>query len=332
MTPEERAEQNQPANDVSLVQFAGTGMTITAEAIERLIEAAQYKQHPYGRVWQRYDLDNFQELVGNINHRGLDQEMLLYQGMILEGWHRYLACLATKTPPKFKEFKGTDLEAAELVHASGIRRQSRPDQRYASFLLLCDACPDFKAKCEALKQKGVEQQEAGTPLSMGGQRVDVVGAKAAAAGVGRSTAAKVDAVRKHNPEAVAEIAAGKTSANKELKKNKKGKGLDGPKGKKPDFKVGDVVYIVDTLVNRVPSIKEWKIVRVGKDGYLCTDGGSGKAKRFSKYKAETRERAVQEWKANLKEVIETEVEGVKMLKEKLRRGPKIESLQQAPGQ
>jgi hypothetical protein len=34
----------------------------------------------------------------------------------------------------------------------------------------------------------------------------VLGTKAAAAGVGRSTAAKVEAVKKRNPEAVAEIA------------------------------------------------------------------------------------------------------------------------------
>ena len=52
MTTKE-SEKNKTANDVSLVQFAGTGMTITAEAIDRLIEAAQYKQHPYGRVLQR---------------------------------------------------------------------------------------------------------------------------------------------------------------------------------------------------------------------------------------------------------------------------------------
>ena len=204
MTTTNEGEKNKTASDACLGQFAGTGMTITAETMARLIEEAQYKQHPYGQVWQRFDLDTFKELVGNIDRRGLDQEILRYQGMILEGWHRYLACLATKTQPKFAEFQGTDLEAAEQVHASGIRRQSSPDQRYASFVLLCDACPEFKAKYEALKQKGAEQQEAGTPLSTDGQRVDVTAAKAAAAVVGRSTAAKVEAVKKHKPEAVAE--------------------------------------------------------------------------------------------------------------------------------
>jgi hypothetical protein len=210
--------QEKLANDGSLSQSAGTGRTVTAEAVDRLIEQAEYKQHRYGQAWQRLDLPTFQELVGNIDRRGLDQEILLYQGMILEGWSRYLACLATKTQPRFVEFRGTDLEAAERVHASGIRRQSSAEQRYASFLLLCERCPAFGAKYEALKQKGAQQQQAGTPLSTERQRVDVLGAKAAAEGVSRSTAAKVEAAAKRNPGAVARIATGETTANEELGK------------------------------------------------------------------------------------------------------------------
>jgi hypothetical protein len=353
------------AEDVAPSQFAGAGLTVTAEAIERLIGEAEYKQHPYGRVWQPFDLDLFRELVGDVGRRGLDREIPLYKGMVLDGWHGYLACLATKTQPRFVEFPGTDLEAAERVNASGIRRQSRPEQRYASFLLLCDACPDFKAKVEALKEKGAQQQEAGAPLSTGGQRVDVVGAKAAAAGVGRSTAAKVEAVQKRKPEAVAEIAGGKTSANKELQKlkNDKGhdgpkgekpeavaeiaagntnankerqklkndKGLDGPKGEKPDFKRGDVVYVVTTQRGSAPSIKEWKITSVKKDGYICTDGTPGKGKRIARHEAETHERARQEWKDKLKELIEDQLEEVQYLKERLRQGPKIEPVKITPG-
>ena len=109
---------------------------------------AEYKQHPHGKVWQPFDDKTFNELVGNIDRRGQDKEITLYQGMVLEGWHRYLACFATKTKLKFTEFNGTDLEAAELVHASGIRRHSSADQRYASFLA------HFKAKYEELKAKG----------------------------------------------------------------------------------------------------------------------------------------------------------------------------------
>jgi hypothetical protein len=241
-------------------------LSISPQTAERLIAEAEYKQHPYGKVWQPFDLDDLGELAGNIDRRGLDHEILLFQGMILEGWHRYLACLATKTTPKFAEFQGSDLEAAERVHASGIRRQSTQDQRYASFSLLCDACPEFKAKYEQMKEKGVEQQQAGKPLSTDGQRVDVLGAKAAAAGVGRSTAAKVEKVKKQNPEAVADIAAGKVSANKMLKKTKKGNGAKQsgdttaptpPSG--PDEAAPSLLVELNTIIDRLqklPSIME----------------------------------------------------------------------------
>jgi len=198
--------------------------------LDDLTEQAEYKQHPYGKVWQRFEQEPFAELVSNIDRRGLDKEIILYQDMILEGWHRYLACLATKIKPKFTEFNGTDLEAAELVHASGIRRHSSADQRYASFSLLCDACPEFRAKYEELEAKGEQQQKEGKPLDTDAQRVDVVKAKADAAGVSKTTAKKVEKVKKENPGAVEEIAAGKTTANKELKNlKKKGKAKGKPK-------------------------------------------------------------------------------------------------------
>jgi hypothetical protein len=237
-------------------RIAPGGLALTAEDVERLIAKAQYQQHPYGKVWQRFDLDTFNELAGNIRLRGLDQDILLYQDKILEGWHRYLGCLATERTVTFIKFEGTDLEAAERVHASGVRRQSTPEQRYASFVLLCEECPEFKQKYELLREKGAEQQETGKPLSTDGQRVDVIGSKAKAAGVSRSTAAKVEKVKKHKPEAVAEIAAARTSANKVLKgikKTKQSATCDGTKADTPDSgnsgkgerpKITDILEIV----------------------------------------------------------------------------------------
>jgi hypothetical protein len=189
-----------------------------ARTLKELTEKAAYKQHPYGKSRQPFDEETFADLVCNVDRRGLDKEITRYQEMVLEGWHRYLACLATNTKPRFVEFGGTDLEAAELVHASEIRRHSRPDQRYAAFDQLCDACPAFKAKYEQLKARGEQQQKEGKPLGTGARRVDVVGAKAEAAGVSKTTAKKVERVKKANPGAVADIAVGKTTANKEVAK------------------------------------------------------------------------------------------------------------------
>jgi hypothetical protein len=186
--------------------------------LEDAIKMAEYQQHPLGAVWEKMDQDVFDQLVSNIKNRGLDKQIILYQGKILDGWHRYLACLAAGVTPEFAEFGGTELEAAELVHASGIRRQSSAGQRYASLKLLELLCPAFKVKYAELRAEGEQRQQAGKPLDTGAQRVDVVQARADAARVSKSTAKKVERVEKEEPDALADIAAGRTSANKVLKK------------------------------------------------------------------------------------------------------------------
>lgn len=201
----------------NLIVETPPSIRLTADSVEQIIRDAEYQQHSYGKAWHRYDLDDLIVLSDNIRSRGQDQPILIYQGKVLDGWHRYLACLLSGSDPVFSEFTGTELEAAEKVHASGVRRQSTPAQRYAAFLALTESCPEFKTKYAELKQEGRDNKSAGTPLSTDKQRVDVLGAKAAAAKVSRSTAAKVEKLKKTNPEAVAEVAQGKVSVNQALK-------------------------------------------------------------------------------------------------------------------
>jgi len=196
------------------------GFDLTAEAFEKLKTEATLQQHPYGKVWSPYDLTGFQEIAENIRQRGLDQEIVLYQGKVLEGWHRYLACLLNGIAPRFVEFKGADLEAAERVHASELRRHSTPDQRIAALNLLCQSCPELQQKINRLAEEGKKRKESGEALSTDAQRVDVLQEKADMAKVSRSTAVKSERLQKLNPKALHDVAAGKTTTNVELKKIK----------------------------------------------------------------------------------------------------------------
>lgn len=176
------------------------------------------KRHPLSAIWPDFD---HADLSADMAKRGQDEAILLYQGDILDGWHRYQSAITEGKTPKFKEFKGTMLEAAERVHAANnLRRHMTADQRYACFSQLCKEVPEFEAKYEALKNKGKDQKEAGRPLATDSQRVNVIEAKAADAGVSPATAKKVERVAKNDPKAVERIAKGETSANKELKKQK----------------------------------------------------------------------------------------------------------------
>jgi hypothetical protein len=104
--------------------------------------------------------------------------------------------------------------------------------------------------------KGQQQQQAGTPLATGSQRVDVLGAKAKAAGVSKATAKKVERVKKEKPEALADIAAGKTTANKVIKTLPKNKNKKKPQGKqkKPKLPTPISVPAKTTIIDDVAGV------------------------------------------------------------------------------
>jgi hypothetical protein len=259
----------------------GTSGTERLISLEELRERASYHQHPYGQVWQQFDPATFAELAADIGRRGLDHRITLYHDLVLDGYYRYLACLAKNVTPTFSQFRGTDLQAAEFVQASGLRRPSTAEQRYAAFLLLCEACPDFKQKYENLAQLADKLMKDGKPLATGDQRLDVVLHKARAAGVSKSTAKKFERVKRQNPQALAQIASGRTSANKELKahapQNKNP--LNGPKANADAvaphlFDAGDTICRVSalTLDRTVPVLQRYTVRSVRPAHYVSAGG------------------------------------------------------------
>ena len=49
-----------------------------------------------------------QRLAADIAAHGLLEEIVLYQGKILDGWSRFGACQARGIEPRFREFAGDD--------------------------------------------------------------------------------------------------------------------------------------------------------------------------------------------------------------------------------
>jgi hypothetical protein len=190
------------------------------------------RRHPICEIWPEYDIT---DMASDVAERGQDQDILLYEGMVLDGWHRYLSALKARKIPTFIEFEGTLVEAAEKVHAANnIRRHMTPEQRYACLLKLCEQVPEFGAKYEALKVEAASRITAGQPLATGSQRLNVVAAKAADAGVSPATAKKVERAVKNDREALDRLAKGKTTANKELGKSKKKTGSTSSKRRKSE--------------------------------------------------------------------------------------------------
>jgi hypothetical protein len=53
---------------------------------------------------------------------GQHQEIIRYEGMVLDGWERYMACLQVGLTPKFKDYEGSN-PAAVAFGANAIRRK-----------------------------------------------------------------------------------------------------------------------------------------------------------------------------------------------------------------
>ena len=52
-----------------------------------------YERHPLSKVWGDMGELEFDRLCQDIEKNGILQDIVLYEGKILDGWHRYQACL-----------------------------------------------------------------------------------------------------------------------------------------------------------------------------------------------------------------------------------------------
>ena len=100
------------------------------------------KPHVLSELFPRMSLEDFNELIEDIRKIGLQQPIVLYQDQILDGVHRYQACLRAGREPKFTDFKGTDAEAkAFVISANFHRRHLTAEQRRELIKLLVKTDP-----------------------------------------------------------------------------------------------------------------------------------------------------------------------------------------------
>ena len=79
---------------------------------------AAFEQHPLARCFPPMPPSDFAELRADIAKHGLRQPIILYQGKVLDGWHRCRSCSETGTEIRTEEFKG-DERAARGIRVVG---------------------------------------------------------------------------------------------------------------------------------------------------------------------------------------------------------------------
>lgn len=87
-----------------------------------------YPQHELSKKFPSMPADEFQALVADIKEHGLRNNIILHDGKVLDGWHRYNGCLAAKINPTFTKYTGKS-PAAFVLSNNLHRRHLTPSQR-----------------------------------------------------------------------------------------------------------------------------------------------------------------------------------------------------------
>jgi hypothetical protein len=71
-------------------------------------DAANLTQHPLSAAYPAMEKGDFEALAADIRKVGLREPITVFEGQILDGWHRYNACMCENMPPEFVEFDEGD--------------------------------------------------------------------------------------------------------------------------------------------------------------------------------------------------------------------------------
>lgn len=89
----------------------------------------KYTFHPACLLFPQLGKEELRELADNIKARGLLHDIILYQGKILDGRNRYLACRLAGVKPRFVDWQGNGSPVEWVISENLIRRHLTSSQR-----------------------------------------------------------------------------------------------------------------------------------------------------------------------------------------------------------
>ena len=94
-----------------------------------------YTRHQLSASWPDMQPEEFQALKDSIDVNGLRESIVLFDGMILDGWHRYKACQDTGMEPAFVDLDESE-DPLEYVKDKHTNRALTMVQRMTAFALM----------------------------------------------------------------------------------------------------------------------------------------------------------------------------------------------------
>ena len=146
-----------------------------------------YERHPLSAPFPE-DARTIVHLTALMRRHGFDEAhpILLFEGMILDGWHRYRAAQEAHVSPVFAEFTGDNRAARVLLEAENSARRHLSGTAIAVGIIVADA---------QLPQE--QRRSDGDIMNLAGIKV--------------GTLNNAKAIARHDPELAESVASGETS-------------------------------------------------------------------------------------------------------------------------
>jgi len=111
--------------------------------------------HPYAQLFPPLTVTEFDALCGAILLRGLHEDIVLHEGKVLDGWHRYLACLAKGVTPRFRPYAGEGGSPLAFVVDKNLNRRHMTESQRA--LLGAKLRALFEEEAQLRQRAGLKQ-------------------------------------------------------------------------------------------------------------------------------------------------------------------------------
>lgn len=153
-----------------------------------------YKTHRYADFIPVADDKDQHALRESVKSIGLVEPIVLYEGAILDGRHRYKACTLMGVEPKFIEFEGDDEAALQFVLAKNVaRRNLTTMQKLRLREQLMPEIQRIRERAQSNLSAGGNKSEVGRQLVVNPLRADEEIGKLV--GVSRETQRQFDKVK-----------------------------------------------------------------------------------------------------------------------------------------
>jgi hypothetical protein len=104
---------------------------------------AELPFHPACAEFDVMEGEEFNELVADIQRRGLRYPIITHKGTIIDGRNRALACAKAGVTPRYQEFDGSDEDVVRFIISSNVhRRHLTAEQRREKLVKLLKLHPE----------------------------------------------------------------------------------------------------------------------------------------------------------------------------------------------